>query len=112
VIDLREEEGRVKDALAQYERGHDNLDAEAVRSVYPGAPAGLASTFAQYQFYRLEIVIEQITLAPDAMSATVNCRLSHFFQPKVGRSQQSDVRQRFSFQKRGNSWVIVSIARR
>jgi hypothetical protein len=112
VINLSEEEGRVKDALAQYERGHDTLDAAAVTSVFPGAPPDMANRFAQYEFYRLEMVIESISVARDAMSATAVCTLSHLFQPKVGRRQQSVRRQQFSFQKRGNSWVIVAISSR
>jgi hypothetical protein len=112
VIDRREEEGRVKDALAQYERGFDNLDADAVRSVWPGAPANLRDTFAQYQFYRLEMVCEAISLNPEMTTATTLCRLGHFFEPKVGRRQTQDQRRQFSLQKRGNSWIIVTITSR
>jgi TIR domain len=112
VIDRVTEEGRVKDALAQYERGHDNLDAAAVRSVYPGAPATLTKAFAEYEFYRLEIIIESISLSPDMTKASAICRLSHFFQPRVGRSQQAVRRQQFTFEKRGNSWIIAAITSR
>ena len=88
VPDRFEEERRVRGALERYESAYDNLDAAAVRALYPGAPANLADTFAQYQFYRLELVVQKVTLAPDLNSATAVCRLSHFFQPRVGRSQQ------------------------
>jgi hypothetical protein len=112
VIDRREEEGRVKEVLAQYERGFDNLDADAVRSVWPGAPANLRDTFAQYQFYRLEMVCEALSLNPEMTTATTLCRLGHFFEPKVGRRQTQDQRRQFTLQKRGNSWIIVTITSR
>jgi hypothetical protein len=107
-----DEAGRVKDALSQYETAYDNLDAAAVRAVYPSAPANLANVFAQYQFYRLEIVIQRITVSPDATTATALCRLSHLFQPKVGREHREARTQEFSFQKRGNSWIITGIQTR
>ena len=109
VPDRLEEERRVRGALERYESAYDNLDAEAVRALYPGAPVNLAATFAQYQFYRLELVIQRVTLAPDLNSATAVARLSHFFQPRVGRSQQYVRTQEFAFEKRGNSWIIVRI---
>jgi hypothetical protein len=107
VPDRLEEERRVRGALERYESAYDNLDAAAVMALYPGAPANLATTFAQYQFYRLELVVQRVTLAPDLNSATAVARLSHFFQPRVGRSQQYVRTQEFSFEKRGNSWIIV-----
>jgi hypothetical protein len=95
--------------LAQYEKAYDSRDAAAVRAVYPGAPANLADTFADYEFYRLEVVVQKVTFAPDLNSATVVARLSHFFQPRVGRSHQSARTQEFAFEKHGNSWVIARI---
>ena len=109
VPDRLDEERRVRGALERYESAYDNLDAEAVKALYPGAPANLAATFAQYQFYRLELVVQKVTLAPDLNSATAVARLSHFFQPRVGRSQQYVRTQEFAFEKRGNSWIIVRI---
>jgi len=109
LADRFEEERRIRGALERYESAYDDLDAEAVRAVYPSAPANLATTFAQYQFYRLELVVQRVTLAPDLNSATAVARLSHFFQPKVGRGQQSVRTQEFTFEKRGNSWIIVRI---
>jgi hypothetical protein len=109
VPDRGEEDRRVRAVLAQYETAYDKLNAAAVRAVYPGAPPDLATTFEQYVFYRLEIVVQKITLAPDLNSATATCRLSHFFQPKVGRTMNVDRTQQFTFEKRGGSWIIVRI---
>ena len=109
VPDRFEEERRIRGALERYESAYDNLDAAAVRALYPGAPANLATTFADYQFYRLELVIQKVILAPDLNSATAVARLSHFFQPKVGRTRNEDRIQEFTFEKRGNSWIIVRI---
>ena len=109
VPDRLEEERRVRGALERYESAYDNLDAEAVKALYPGAPANLAATFAQYQFYRLELVVQRVSLAPDLNSGTAVARLSHFFQPRVGRNQQYVRTQEFAFEKRGNSWIIVRI---
>ena len=103
------EERRVRGALERYESAYDNLDAAAVRALFPGAPADLTGTFAQYQFYRLELVVQKITLAPDLNSATAVCRVSHFFQPKIGKTQQYVRTQEFTFEKHGDSWVIARI---
>ena len=80
VPDRFEEERRIRGALERYESAYDSLDAAAVRALYPGAPANLATTFADYEFYRLELVVQKVTLAPDLNSATAVARLSHFFQ--------------------------------
>ena len=109
VPDRLEEERRIRGALERYESAYDNLDAAAVRALYPGAPANLGTTFAQYEFYRLELVVQKVTLAPDLNSATAVARLSHFFQPRVGRSQQYVRTQEFAFEKHGNSWTIIRI---
>ena len=109
VPDRVEEEKRIRGALARYESAYDSLDAGAVRALYPGAPTNLAKTFEQFEFYRLELVIQRVTVAPDLNSATAVARLSHFFQPKVGRSQNVDRIQEFTFEKRGNSWIIVRV---
>ena len=109
VPDRREEEKRIRALLAQYEDAYDKLDAAAVRALYPGAPKDLGDTFANYQFYRLEMVVQKVTLAADLQSATAAARLIHFFQPKVGRPQDYQRTQEFAFEKRGNSWVIVRV---
>ena len=80
-----------------------------MRALYVGAPANLAATFAGYQFYRLELVVEKVTLTPDLQSATAVARLSHFFQGSAGKTQQFQRTQVFSFEKRGNTWVIARV---
>jgi hypothetical protein len=109
VPDRFEEERRIRGALARYESAYDSLDAGAVRALYPGAPANLAKTFEQYEFYRLELVVQRVIVAPDLNSATAVARLSHFFQPKVGRGQSVERTQEFTFQKREGSWIIVRV---
>jgi hypothetical protein len=109
VLTRAQEEQRVRVVLEQYESAYDNLNAAAVRVIYPGAPANLESTFAQFVFYRMELVIQSVKLSADAQTATAVCRLSHFFQPKVGNTQQYNRPQEFSFEKRGNSWIIVRV---
>jgi hypothetical protein len=104
-----EEEGRVKTALQRYEAAFDNLDAAALKMVYPGAPEELGRRFTQYEFYRLEIIIERIVVSADASSATAVCRLNHYFQPKGAARQQNERRQEFTFQKRGDTWFITQV---
>ena len=96
IVDRAEEEkARIRQTLPGTEAAYDNLNAAAVKRVYPAAPESLARSFSQYEFYRLEMIIEKVELAPSAGTATAICRLSHFFQPKVGKSQQ-EVRNRNS----------------
>jgi hypothetical protein len=109
VLSPAQEEQRIRTALEQYENAYDTLNASAVRAIFPGAPATLEKAFAQYEFYRLELVVQRIRLAPDGMSATAECTLSHFFRPRVGRDQDFRRNQEFTFQKRGNSWIIVRV---
>jgi hypothetical protein len=109
VADRFEEERRIRGALARYESAYDSLDAGAVRALYPSAPANLEATFSDYQFYRLELVVQRVTLAPNLQSAIAVARLSHFFQGRVGKSQQFQRTQEFTFEKRGNSWVIARV---
>jgi hypothetical protein len=83
-----------------------------VRALYAVAPANLETAFAQYQSYRLELVVERVTIARDLNSAVAVCRLSHFFQPKAGRNQHDVRTQEFAFEKRGNAWIIGGIRTR
>jgi hypothetical protein len=113
IVDRAEEEkARIRQTLQGYEAAYDNLNAAAVKRVYPAAPESLARSFSQYEFYRLEMIIEKVELAPSAGTATAICRLSHFFQPKVGKSQQEVRKQEFTLQKQGDAWVIVRIQAR
>jgi hypothetical protein len=104
---VEQEKARIEATLRRYEYAYDNLDAEAVKAVYSGAPGNLALTFAGYEFYRLEMVVERIDVSADATSAKATCRLSHYFKPKGAKEEQQKTRPEFTLHKRGENWVIV-----
>jgi serine/threonine-protein kinase len=110
----RDEEAQrgIMDALQRYETAYDTLNVSAVRAVYPGAPDELPRIFAQYEFYRLEMICDRTEVSPDYSAAGVVCKMSHYFQPRVGRSQQQTQTQEFRLEKQGSAWVIVRIQRR
>jgi hypothetical protein len=104
---MEQEKARIEATLRRYESAYDNLDAEAVKAVYSGAPGNLALTFAGYEFYRLEMVVERIDVSADGMSAKAICRLSHYFKPKGAKEEQQKTRPEFTLHRRGENWVIV-----
>jgi ketosteroid isomerase-like protein len=106
---MEQERARIEATLRRYEAAYDNLDAEAVKAVYPGAPSDLGRKFAGYEFYRLEMYCEKekIELSADMAAATAPCRLGHYFKPKGAKEEQQRTRPVFTLQKRGETWIIV-----
>lgn len=108
-IRMAEEQERVKTTLQRYEAAYDNLNAAAVRAVFPSVPRGddLPRLFQQYEFYRLELIIEKIEVSSDFTSAIAVSRLSHYFKPRGAREEQQAGRVKFTFQKKGDVWIIA-----
>ncbi len=107
------DDSRIRAVIARYELGYDSLDASIVRSVYPGVRSDLAGIFATYQFYRLEMVIDGVTISPDNTRAVVRCSTFHIIRPKINaRDQKFDERLDFTLEKQGDNWVIVAMRKR
>jgi hypothetical protein len=93
--------------------GYDKLDAGIVRSVYPTVPSNLAAIFATYQFYRLEIVVETVTIMANGQTALARCKLFHTLRPNINaRDQRFDERMDVTLQKQGDAWFIIGLRKR
>ena len=50
-----------------------------------------------------------VTIAADARSATASCRVAYDFDAQIGGRQRQTVPQVFTFEKRGDAWIITGI---
>ena len=107
------EESRIRAVITRYELGYNNLDAGIVRSVYPTANPKLAAIFADYQFYRLGILVENVHIEANG-TAVARCKLFHTMRSKKinARDQQADEERDVARQKQGDTWVITGLRRR
>ena len=106
-----EEQERVLAVMDAYEAAYDNLDFAGVKAVYPSVEESLAQQFKQFKFYRLEMLREKIDVSADAKSAVAIYRLFHTFEEKVGGVQNFNRRHQFTFEKRGDAWIITRIGK-
>jgi hypothetical protein len=99
--------------LDRYRTAFNDLNAEAARSVWPGADVkGLGRAFGALKEQQLSFDDCAITLRGD--SAVADCRGTASYVPKVGRkAQRVEARQwRFQVEKRETGWLIQSVAAR
>jgi hypothetical protein len=109
VGDAADQEG-VRQTLRQYEAALSSLTIDAVRRVYPSAPASLQAELAGYRSYALRIEVDEFRFfSVGIVWATVHCRVAEDIQQKSGRRVQKDGSQIIKMQKQGQSWIIVSI---
>jgi hypothetical protein len=57
----------------------------------------------------MDIVDPQITIDPDNRTATVISAITRRFRPRVGNAQTSRVTNTLRLERRGDTWVIVSV---
>lgn len=108
----RDDRAQIRDVIAQYERGYNNMNVTAIRAVYPVAPDYLQKEFDKYIKYGLTILCpDDVKLAPDGATATAKCRLYHVMQPKdlATKIPQAEARREFVFQKRDGQWTISTL---
>lgn len=99
--------------LDRYRTAFNDLDAEAARSVWPGADVrGLGRAFDGLKEQQLSFDDCAITLRGD--SAVADCRGTASYIPKVGRkTARVEARHwRFQVEKREAGWQIQSVAAR
>jgi hypothetical protein len=98
-------------ALRQYEAAYAARSVEALRRIQVLTPAevqGLRETFANTLQYRLVIDKESIQIAPNGRSATVSARMVRRISKRSGYNEFTDIPE-FTLEKRGSTWMIVSV---
>jgi len=103
------DEAQVKAALQRYRTAYEGLDARLARAVYPAVnQAALARAFAGIESQTLTFDVCDVRLHGDG--ATVTCRGSARYVPKVG-SREPRIEARnwtFALRKTGTDWTIES----
>jgi serine/threonine-protein kinase len=101
------EEEAIRATLRAYERAFNELDAAAVKRVYPNVDANaLASAFAQLRTQAVAIRSERIRVTGN--TALVTCTIVQSFTPKVGSGRETSVSAEFQLNKSAGGWVITS----
>jgi hypothetical protein len=111
---VRDDRARIKEHISQYERGYDDMNVAAIRTVYPAAPDYLQKEFDKYKEYGLTIICpDDVKVSPDGMTATAKCTFYHVMQPKdlAAKNVESKARQEFVFQKRDGQWALGTLRR-
>jgi hypothetical protein len=105
------DEERIRDAIRRYEKAQSTLDADLYARVYPSVDkARVRAAFEQLRSQRLVFEIQKIELAPGASAATVRGLEKREAVPQVGSEQHSASPRVITLEKRGDTWVITSLA--
>jgi hypothetical protein len=104
-----DDEDRVREALQQYRRAYESLDAQSARAVWPRVDgAALQRAFDGLQSQRL--MFDQCEVQVRGASGSAVCHGTTRYVPKVG-SRDPRVEPRtwtFALRKAGDGWQIDS----
>ncbi len=106
------EEALVVKTLRRYEAAYADLDADAVKSVFPAAAIDqLTRDFAGYRSYSLSIKAHEYTLyrSGDLTWMNVPATIVHVISPKSGVITNIERSQTIQLVKQGGAWVIRQI---
>ena len=95
----------IRQTLAQFVAGYEKLDVDAIKRVYPGAPANL--TFNNVRSYSLTLDNPQISISGDRATVKTVRRLR--VQMRAGSPQQTNLPTEFILRRAGNGWVVDQI---
>jgi hypothetical protein len=105
------DEEKIRDAIRRYERAQSALDSDLYSRVYPSVDkARVRAAFEQLRSQKLVFEIQKIELAPGAATATVRGVEKREAVPQVGSEQRSVSPRVITLEKRGDAWVIASLA--
>jgi hypothetical protein len=106
------EEALVVKTLHRYEAAYADLDAEAVKSVFPAAAIDqLTLDFAAYRSYSLSIKVHEFNLYRSGNLTWMNvpATIVHVISPKSGVMTSIERSQTIQLVKQGGAWVIRQI---
>jgi ketosteroid isomerase-like protein len=96
------DERAIRDALAKYVAAYQRLDINALRSVWPSAPANL--NLSRIRSYEIELRDPRITIQGN--TATVVCTRRVRARMEVGEAQDFSARTEFTLRRSTGAWVI------
>ena len=105
------EQDRIREAIRRYERAVSTLDADLYASVYPSVDRDkIRANFQSLRSQTLEFTIQKIEIAPGGASASVRGYEKRTAAPRIGSEQRFSGERAIQLEKRGDSWVIVSVS--
>ena len=104
-----EAEAAVESLLRRYEAAWEALDFAALQRVWDMPdPRSVRESMSRMREYALDVVRKDVEISEDAQRATAVCTMAIRFR-QVGSSQEATVVQTFTFQKRGETWMITGL---
>ena len=105
------DEEKIREAIRRYEKAQSTLDADLYARVYPTVDkARVRAAFEQLRSQKLVFEVQKIELAPGATTATVRGLEKREAVPQVGSEQHAVSPRVITLEKRGDTWVITSLA--
>jgi len=105
------EQDRIREAIHRYEKALSTLDADVYASVYPSVDRDkIRANFQSLRSQTLEFTIQKIEIAPGGTSASVRGYEKRSAAPRIGSEQRFNGDRVIHLEKRGDSWVIVSVS--
>ena len=100
----------VESVLRRYEAAWEALDFNALARVWDMSdPRGVRSNMEDFREYAMDVTVQNIDIASDTRHATAVCRITHRFRGAVSGLQTQVRTSTFSFEKRGDNWLITGL---
>lgn len=95
-------------ALERYEQAHEELDAQALFTVWPSLMSAQRRVFERsFNGYQsMELSIDGCDIAVDGTTAVATCQVIRDVNPKVGRRQNDRRETAFRLRKQDGRWFI------
>jgi serine/threonine protein kinase len=105
------EQDRIREAIRRYEKALSTLDADLYAGIYPSVDRDkIRANFQSLRSQALEFTIQRIEIAPGGASAAVRGYEKRTAAPRIGSEQRFNGERVIHLEKRGESWVIVSVS--
>lgn len=105
------EQDRIREVLHEYERAQSTLDPDLYARVYPSVDREkIRANFQSLHSQTLAFDIRKIEIAPGGASAVVRGHENRTAVPHIGSEQRFSGERVIHLEKRGDSWVIVSLS--
>jgi ketosteroid isomerase-like protein len=106
------DQDKIRQVLQDYERAQNTLDLNLYAQVYPAltgeARRSIESAWQGLKSQQLELEIRHID--QKGLHAVVRAYLRLVAVPRVGGEQHDERERVFTLEKRGETWVIVSLS--
>jgi serine/threonine protein kinase len=96
----------IEAVLKEYVRSYEQLDAGALKQVWPSSPT-TARDLREFRMFR--IALRNVSVTVNGDTAVVQCQREVSAEPVSGRQQQSTRATTISLRKEAGTWLIVSV---